>query len=110
MLIGQVILNLAFNAIEEMSDLPVERRELRIQASREDGMALLRIEDRGRGIQAEAQEKLFDGFFSSKVSGNGIGLALCKNIIGRHRGDIWAQNLEPCGAVFSFTLPIAPDL
>ncbi|WP_460126363.1 ATP-binding protein [Pseudomonas sp. S2_C03] len=109
-LIGQVILNLAFNAIEEMSDLPVERRVLRIQASSEDGMALLRIEDRGRGIQAEAQEKLFDGFFSSKVSGNGIGLALCKNIIGRHRGDIWAQNLEPCGAVFSFTLPIAPDL
>ncbi|MEX3772738.1 PAS domain S-box protein [Pseudomonas sp. MYb118] len=109
-LIGQVILNLAFNAIEEMSDLPIERRVLRIQASREQEVALLRIEDRGRGIQAEAQEKLFDGFFSSKVSGNGIGLALCKNIIGRHRGDIWAQNLEPCGAVFSVALPIAPNL
>lgn len=106
-LIGQVILNLAFNAIEEMSDLPVERRVLRLQASSEQDRALVRIEDRGRGIQAEAQEKLFDGFFSSKVSGNGIGLALCKNIIGRHRGDIWAQNLEPCGAVFTFSLPLA---
>ncbi|WP_223416531.1 MULTISPECIES: sensor histidine kinase [unclassified Pseudomonas] len=106
-LIGQVILNLAFNAIEEMSDLPVERRVLRIHASRENDVALVRIEDCGRGIQAQAQEKLFDGFFSSKVSGNGIGLALCKNIIGRHRGDIWAQNLEPCGAVFTFTLPLA---
>lgn len=106
-LIGQVILNLAFNAIEEMSDLPVERRVLRLQASSEQDRALVRIEDRGRGIQAEAQEKLFDGFFSSKVSGNGIGLALCKNIIGRHRGDIWAQNLEPCGAVFTFCLPLA---
>ncbi|NUU38458.1 ATP-binding protein [Pseudomonas sp. C2B4] len=106
-LIGQVILNLAFNAIEEMTDLPLERRVLRIQASRDGDVALVRIEDRGRGIQAEAQEKLFDGFFSSKVSGNGIGLALCKNIIGRHRGDIWAQNLEPCGAVFSFSLPLA---
>ncbi|MCW8278472.1 PAS domain S-box protein [Pseudomonas sp. PCH199] len=106
-LIGQVILNLAFNAIEEMADLPLERRVLRIHASAENGVALVRIEDRGRGIQAEAQEKLFDGFFSSKVSGNGIGLALCKNIIGRHRGDIWAQNLEPCGAVFSFSLPLA---
>ena len=59
-------------------------------------------------MPAQAQEKLFDGFFSSKVSGNGIGLALCKNIIGRHRGDIWAQNLEPCGAVFSFSLPLIP--
>lgn len=106
-LIGQVILNLAFNAIEEMNDLPVERRVLRIQASAENHLALVRIEDCGRGIQAQAQEKLFDGFFSSKVSGNGIGLALCKNIIGRHRGDIWAQNLEPCGAVFTFSLPLA---
>ena len=75
-----------------------------------NGVALVRIEDSGRGIQAQAQEKLFDGFFSSKVSGNGIGLALCKNIIGRHRGDIWAQNLEPCGAVFSFSLPLATSL
>ena len=106
-LIGQVILNLAFNAIEEMSDLPVERRLLRIHASQGNDVALVRIEDSGRGIQAEAQEKLFDGFFSSKVSGNGIGLALCKNIIGRHRGDIWAQNLTPCGAVFTFSLPLA---
>ena len=106
-LIGQVILNLAFNAIEEMADLPIERRLLRIHASQDQDVALVRIEDRGRGIQAQAQEKLFDGFFSSKVSGNGIGLALCKNIIGRHRGDIWAQNLEPCGAVFSFSLPLS---
>ncbi|MNI21384.1 Sensor protein FixL [compost metagenome] len=106
-LIGQVILNLAFNAIEEMADLPAERRVLRIHASRDNEVALVRIEDCGRGIQTQAQEKLFDGFFSSKVSGNGIGLALCKNIIGRHRGDIWAQNLAPCGAVFSFSLPLA---
>ena len=106
-LIGQVILNLAFNAIEEMADLPIERRLLRIHASTDNGVALVRIEDSGRGIQAQAQEKLFDGFFSSKVSGNGIGLALCKNIIGRHRGDIWAQNQEPCGAVFTFSLPLA---
>jgi len=105
-LIGQVILNLAFNAIEELSDLPVERRQLRLRTRLDDGVALLSVEDSGRGIQAQAQEKLFDGFFSSKVSGNGIGLALCKNIIGRHHGDIWAQNLEPCGAVFSFSLPL----
>lgn len=106
-LIGQVILNLAFNAIEEMSDLPLERRVLRLRTHCEHGVAHLNVEDQGRGIQAQAQEKLFDGFFSSKVSGNGIGLALCKNIIGRHHGDIWAQNLEPCGAVFSFSLPLS---
>jgi PAS domain S-box-containing protein len=107
-LIGQVILNLAFNAIEEMADLPADRRVLRIHTSIGKDVALVSIEDCGRGIQAQAQKKLFDGFFSSKVSGNGIGLALCKNIIGRHRGDIWAQNLQPCGAVFTFTLPLQP--
>lgn len=105
-LIGQVILNLAFNAIEEMSELPVERRVLRLHACRDGNVARLSVEDCGRGIQAVAREKIFDGFFSSKVGGNGIGLALCKNIIGRHQGDIWAQNLEPCGAVFSFSLPL----
>ncbi|MGH8396583.1 MAG: ATP-binding protein, partial [Pseudomonas sp.] len=104
--IGQVILNLAFNAIEEMSELPVERRVLRLHACRDGNVARLSVEDCGRGIQAVAREKIFDGFFSSKVGGNGIGLALCKNIIGRHQGDIWAQNLEPCGAVFSFSLPL----
>ncbi|MCY1286676.1 Sensor protein FixL [compost metagenome] len=106
-LVGQVILNLAFNAIEEMADLPAERRVLRIHTRAVGDRVQLCVEDRGRGIDAGAREKLFDGFFSSKVSGNGIGLALCKNIIGRHRGDIWAQNVEPCGAMFCFSLPRA---
>ncbi|MCY1521663.1 Sensor protein FixL [compost metagenome] len=106
-LIGQVILNLAFNAIEEMTDLPAQRRHLRIYTSHSRDSAILCVEDRGRGIDAGAREKLFDGFFSSKVSGNGIGLALCKNIIGRHRGDIWAQNVTPHGAMFCFSLPLA---
>ncbi|MNZ27602.1 Sensor protein FixL [compost metagenome] len=104
-LVGQVILNLAFNAIEEMVDLPQERRLLRIHTTFSHDRAMLCVEDRGRGIDAGAREKLFDGFFSSKVSGNGIGLALCKNIIGRHRGDIWAENVEPTGAMFCFSLP-----
>ena len=104
-LIGQVILNLAFNAIEEMAELPAERRRLRIHTRREGDSALLCVEDRGRGIDAGARERLFDGFFSSKVSGNGIGLALCRNIVSRHRGDIWAQNVEPHGAMFCIALP-----
>lgn len=106
-LIGQVILNLAFNAIEEMMNMPLERRVLRLSASCQGDRVQLCIEDRGRGIDAGQQEKLFDGFFSSKISGNGIGLALCKNIISRHRGDIWAQNLTPHGAMFCFSLPRA---
>jgi len=105
-LIGQVILNLAFNAIEEMSAIEPERRRVRIAVERAGATALLRVADEGGGIEAGQRERLFDGFFSSKVSGNGIGLALCKNIVSRHRGDIWAQPNTPRGACFCFALPL----
>lgn len=108
-LIGQVILNLAFNAIEEMSRLPVEARRICLSSERAGNKALIRVTDHGGGLDAGHRERLFDGFFSSKVSGNGIGLALCKNIIARHRGDIWAQPAEPRGTSFCFTLPLVKN-
>lgn len=107
-LIGQVILNLAFNAIEEMQRFPTARRVVRIGCARYGERALLSVQDQGDGIEASLHERLFDGFFTSKVSGNGIGLALCKNIIGRHHGDIWAEAASGCGALFQFSLPLAP--
>lgn len=105
-LIGQVMLNFAFNAIEEMSKFPLSQRRIVIGSARVGKQAVLRVRDSGGGIAAEHQERLFDGFFSSKVSGNGIGLALSKNIIARHRGDIWAQAAEPAGSIFCFALPL----
>lgn len=107
-LIGQVILNLAFNAIEEMQRFPASRRFVQISCERRDGHALLSVQDHGDGIDASLHERLFDGFFTSKVSGNGIGLALCKNIIGRHHGDIWVEASAQGGALFRFTLPLIP--
>ncbi len=108
-LIGQVILNLAFNAIEEMQRAPQEQRHVRIWCQRDGQRAVLSVQDQGDGIDAALHERLFDGFFTSKVSGNGIGLALCKNIVGRHRGDIWAENATPRGALFRFALPLLDD-
>jgi len=109
-LIGQVILNLAFNAIEEMQRAPQARRRVQLWCQADGGRALLSVRDQGEGIAAALHERLFDGFFTSKVSGNGIGLALCKNIIGRHRGDIWAEQGAPGGALFRFALPLLPRL
>ena len=108
-LVGQVILNFAFNAIEEMARFPQPSRRIRISTERVAGTAVLRVQDHGGGIDAEHHQRLFDGFFSSKVAGNGIGLALCKNIISRHRGDIWAQAAEVPGAVFCFALPLVKN-
>lgn len=107
-LIGQVILNLAFNAIEEMQRLPETRRLVRIDTSCAAGKAVVSVRDHGDGIDAALHERLFDGYFTSKVSGNGIGLALCKNIVGRHRGDIWAEAAPGGGALFRFALPLLP--
>jgi two-component system sensor kinase FixL len=105
-LIGQVILNFAFNAIEEMTRFAPPLRRICISTERLDGTAVLQVQDDGGGIDAVQHQRLFDGFFSSKISGNGIGLALCKNIISRHRGDIWAQAADVRGAIFCFSLPL----
>lgn len=104
-LIGQVILNLAFNAIEEMTQFDIEKRHIVIGSQCDEHRAIVYVRDFGRGIERHHQEKIFDGFFSSKVSGNGIGLTLCKNIITRHRGDIWAQKAKDNGTFFYFALP-----
>lgn len=108
-LIGQVILNLAFNAIEEMQRFPENRRVIQLICERQGNRAVLSVLDRGDGIDTSLHERLFDGFFTSKVSGNGIGLALCKNIINRHRGDIWAEAAAGGGALFRFSLPLVSN-
>ncbi|NUO84928.1 MAG: PAS domain S-box protein [Cupriavidus sp.] len=110
-LIGQVILNIAFNAIEEMAALPADRRTLRIETCatggpEQGGKAMLVVHDMGRGLPHADSQRIFDGFFSGKPGGNGIGLALCKSIVSRHRGDIWAQNRVPFGTSFTFSVPL----
>lgn len=108
-LIGQVVLNLAFNAIEAVQGFEPARRQVRIHSERRGEQALVCVEDHGDGVDAALHERLFDGFFTSKVGGNGIGLALCKNIIGRHRGDIWAESAAHGGALFCFALPLLAE-
>ena len=105
-LIGQVILNLAFNAIEAMSDLPAVRRLLRLSTVAEGLHALVRVEDRGRGLPVGREQKMFSGFFSTKKTGNGIGLSLCQNIVSKHDGVIWAEPAKEAGAVFFIKLPL----
>ncbi len=108
-LIGQVILNIAFNAIEEMAALPKDRRTLRIETCAAADKAILTVHDQGRGLPHADSQRIFDGFFSGKPGGNGIGLALCKSIVSRHRGDIWAQNRVSCGTSFAFSVPLCPS-
>lgn len=108
-LIGQVILNLAFNAIDAMTGLPAVRRLLRLSTVADGVHALVRVEDRGRGLPIGREQKMFSGFFSTKKTGNGIGLSLCQNIVSKHDGTIWAEPAKDVGAVFCVRLPLGRD-
>jgi signal transduction histidine kinase len=102
----QVVLNLILNAVEAMSSVDDARRELSISTERRGAdEVLVAVRDSGPGIDAEHLERVFDSFYTTKPSGIGLGLAICRSIIDAHAGRLWAEANEPRGAVFQFTLP-----
>jgi len=105
-MIEQVLLNLMRNGIEAMSDASPENRHLTIKLSQVDDHMQIRVIDRGPGIPAHVQQKLFTPFFSTKVEGMGIGLNICRSIIEFHRGRLWVEDNPDGGSIFVITLPI----
>lgn len=108
-LIGQVILNLAFNAVEALNGAKQSSGIVTLATALKGNTAELHVTDNGPGVPHEALERLFDGFSSSKAGGNGIGLSLCKNIVSRHDGRIWAQRAAGGGLECCFALPLFPE-
>jgi PAS domain S-box-containing protein len=107
----QVILNLVLNAAEAMSVIDRGARQLLI--STDQGGAngvLVAVRDSGPGIDPEHIERVFDAFYTTKPSGVGMGLSICRSIIEAHSGRLWADANELGGAAFQFTLPGAEEL
>jgi PAS domain S-box-containing protein len=105
----QVVVNLAVNAMQAMTHASVPRRTLAIRTTLPDP-ATVRciIEDSGPGIDGEHLDRLFESFFTTKESGMGLGLPICRSIIEAHGGRVEADNASTYGgARFSFTLPTA---
>ena len=100
-LTGQVLLNLCFNAIDEMA-AGGGMRELVIGTARGDGVGVLTVDDRGRGLTRDP----FAVAFTDKTNGSGIGLALSHRIITRQHGSIWAEPRKGGGTRFACTLPL----
>jgi signal transduction histidine kinase len=101
----QVILNLIANAIEAMSVMP-DARKLRITSGLHDAdRVLITVEDSGPGIAPENLDKVFDTFFTTKPSGMGMGLSICRSIIEAKGGRLWASGVAPHGCIFHVVLP-----
>jgi PAS domain S-box-containing protein len=106
----QVMLNLIMNAIEALSEVSEGSRELLISTSVvEPGSVLVAVSDSGPGLPPASSARLFEAFYTTKASGLGIGLSICRSIVETHGGRLWATPNEPRGAVFCMTLPIGEN-
>ncbi|CAN7727783.1 AAA family ATPase [Paraburkholderia terricola] len=104
----QVLFNLVMNAADAMSHLDARQRLLSVAtAVNGQGSVTVSVQDNGCGISAEIAPRIFDAFFTTKETGMGMGLAICKSIIEAHGGTLTATPGEPTGTVFGFTLPVA---
>jgi PAS domain S-box-containing protein len=106
----QVVLNLILNAVEAMSSVEMEERQLLITTEQSEANGtLVAVHDSGPGIDPKHLELVFEAFYSTK-SGMGMGLSICRSIIAAHGGRLWAAAAEPRGAIFQFTLPNAKSI
>jgi PAS domain S-box-containing protein len=102
----QVIINLVMNGIEAMQPVTERRRELVIRSGQEEPQYVcVSVRDCGIGISAENANRLFNAFFTTKSSGLGMGLSICRSIIEAHGGRLSAWSNEGPGATFQFILP-----
>jgi C4-dicarboxylate-specific signal transduction histidine kinase len=102
----QVIINLVMNGIEAMQPVTDRPRELVIQSHQDEAHQVqVTVKDCGVGISPETADRLFNAFFTTKSSGMGMGLSICRSIITAHGGRLWAEPNLPQGATFHFTLP-----
>jgi len=107
--IGQVLTNLVENATkcsEEHTDITIEAHLI-------GGEVVISVADKGDGIPGELLEKVFDRFFrvksglGARKKGSGLGLPICRGIIGSHEGRIWVESVVGEGSKFSFSLPVS---
>jgi PAS domain S-box-containing protein len=103
----QVILNLVVNGIEAMQPVTDRPRELVIRTRLDEArQVLVTVSDCGVGVAAENADRLFDAFFTTKSSGMGMGLSICRSIVDAHGGRLSASGNVGPGATFQFTLPL----
>ena len=84
-----------------------EHRRLRLSARAASGMVEVAIADTGSGLAPDVRGRLFEPFVTTKEKGVGIGLSICRRIIEKHNGRLWADDNADGGTTFRFTLKAA---
>ncbi len=104
--IQQVLVNLMKNAADAMVNTP--RREIHITVTAPSPeFVQVSVADTGSGIDPSIADKLFQPFLTTKKSGMGVGLNICRSIVEAHGGRIWAEENQGSGAVFRLNIPVA---
>jgi two-component system sensor histidine kinase KdpD len=108
---GRLIEQVLENLLDNASKYTHAGSEIRIRAQPLTRQIEVSVEDNGPGLPGGDPEILFEKFQRGSpegaVGGIGLGLAICRTILGLHKGQIWAENLAPHGAAFRFTVPLA---
>jgi signal transduction histidine kinase len=90
-----------------MSGTADSERILKIETSTNDDNLVVAVCDHGPGLTAEARERLFTPFYTTKPQGMGMGLSISRSIIDAHGGRLWATPNPGGGTTFQFTVPVS---
>ncbi len=104
--IQQVVLNLLLNAFDAVEDREIARRRVRLRTTRCGLMAVIAVDDQGVGMSDEELALIFQPFYTTKRHGLGLGLSICRTIIGAHGGTITGTRNPGGGMTFSASLPL----
>jgi signal transduction histidine kinase len=105
--IEQVLLNLTNNAVQALANSGTLQRLITIEATKSGQSVRLSISDNGDGVSTQFKPQLFELLSTTKQSGMGLGLWLCKHIVTRYGGSIYYEDAVSGGATFVFELPSA---
>ena len=107
----QVTINLLLNAFDAMNGNLIPERLATVSATTDSpGIIHVTVRDHGSGVPSDKLETIFDPFYTTKREGMGMGLSVTRSIIESHGGRIWAENIQPRGAAFHFTVRAADKI
>src|SRR5262245_55294549 len=91
-----------------MNTVDGRARILTVSTSETGDHVCVKISDTGVGVDEDGKKRLFDALYTTKTSGLGLGLSICRKIIAVHGGQLWVEDNPAHGATFAFTLPLLP--